>query len=95
MKKAGITEAKNNPSALIDGRKSGSPVRILLRDDPLPVTLAGEGELDGRLSRLARNGIVRPRRVAPSRAHFSTQPLRADAGASVVDALIHERREER
>ena len=35
MKKATITEAKNNLSALIDGLKSGSPVLIVDRDVPL------------------------------------------------------------
>jgi hypothetical protein len=53
------------------------------------------GEDDGRLSRLLRDGIVRPRRGAPPGALFSSQPPRANAGASVVDALIRERREGR
>jgi prevent-host-death family protein len=97
MKKASITEAKNNLSALIDGLKSGSPVLIVDRGRPVarlePVT-TGEHE-DGRLSRLMRDGIVRPRRAGPPRALFSAQPPRATAGASVVDALIEERREGR
>ncbi|HZU90718.1 MAG TPA: type II toxin-antitoxin system Phd/YefM family antitoxin [Stellaceae bacterium] len=98
MKKTSITEAKNNLSALIDGLKGGSPVLIVDRGRPVallePVTGDREGE-DGRLSRLLRNGLVRPRRAEPPRALFTSQPPRANAGASAVDALITERREGR
>jgi hypothetical protein len=52
-------------------------------------------EHDGRLSRLVRDGIVRPRRAVPPRTLFSEPPPRANAGASVIDALIKERREGR
>lgn len=99
MKKASITEAKNNLSALINGLKGGSPVLIVDRGRPVarlePVVPGSEGEDDGRLSRLLRDGIVRPRRAMPPQALFSSQPPRAHAGASVVDALITERREGR
>jgi prevent-host-death family protein len=99
MKKASITEAKNNLSALIDSLKGGSPVLILDRGRPVarlePVTADAEGEDDGRLSRLLRDGIVRPRRAVPSLALFTTKPPRANGGASVVDALISERKEGR
>ena len=99
MKKASITEAKNNLSALIDGLKGGSPVLIVDRGRPVarlePVTTGDEGEQDGRLSRLLRDGVVRPRRAEPPQALFSSQPPRASAGASAVDALLEERREGR
>src|SRR5260370_33044447 len=100
MKKASITEAKNNLSALIDGLKGGSPVLIVDRGRPVarlePVTTGEhEGGQDGRLSRLLRDGNVRPRRAGPTRALFSSQPPRASAGASAVDALIEERRQGR
>jgi prevent-host-death family protein len=99
MKKASITEAKNNLSALIDGLKGGSPVLIVDRGRPVarlePVTGEHEGGQDGRLSRLLRDGLVRPRRTRPPRALFSSQPPRANAGASALDALIEERREGR
>jgi prevent-host-death family protein len=99
MKKASITEAKNNLSALIDGLKSGSPVLIVDRGRPVarlePVTLPGEIDDDGRLARLIRDGIVRPARARISR-EFFTRPLpRTKNGASVVAALIEERREGR
>ena len=52
-------------------------------------------ERDGRLSRLLRDGVVRPRRSDPSLALFRGQPPRVHAGASGVDALTRERRDER
>ena len=99
MKRASITEAKNNLSALIDGVKGGSAVLIVDRGRPVarlePVTTGLETERDGRLLRLVRDGIVRPRRAAPPRTLFSQQPPCAKAGASAVKALLEERREER
>jgi prevent-host-death family protein len=99
MKKASITEAKNNLSALIDGLKGGSPVLIVDRGRPVarlePVTTGLEAESDGRLSRLVRSGIVRPRREAPPGSLFSDQPPRAKAGASALNALLDERRQGR
>jgi antitoxin (DNA-binding transcriptional repressor) of toxin-antitoxin stability system len=94
---ASITEAKNNLSALIDSLRGGSPILIVDRGRPVarsePVTAGSESEQGGRLSRLVRDGIARPRRGAEHRALFRSQPPRANAGASVVDALIKERQE--
>jgi prevent-host-death family protein len=99
MKRASITEAKNNLSALIDGLKGGSSVLIVDRGRPVarlePVTSGREHEHDGRLSRLIREGIVRPGRAPLSRALFAHQPPRARGGASAVGMLIAERREGR
>jgi len=96
MKTVSITEAKNRLSALIDGLKAGSPVLIVDRGRPVarlePVTSAGEGAENGRLSRLVREGIVRPGRVPPSRSLFTSRPPRPKGGASVVAALLEERR---
>lgn len=99
MKKVSIAEAKNNLSALIDGLEGGSPVLIVDRGRPVarlePVTGDLEGEKDGKLPRLVRDGLVRPRRARPPRTLFSSQPPRAYADASAVDALTEERREGR
>src|ERR1700726_4557230 len=99
MKKASITEAKNRLSALIDGLKAGASVLIVDRGRPVarlePVTGASASEQDGRLSRLIRDGVVRPSRASLPRALFDTQPPRLKAGASAVAALIAERREGR
>ena len=95
MKKASITDAKNNLSALIDGVKGGSPVLIVDRGRPVarlePVDELPPDE-HGRLARLVRSGIVRPARTAMPKALFSTKPPRAKKGASSVRALIDERR---
>lgn len=99
MKRASVTEAKNNLSALIDGLGSGSPVLIVDRGRPVarlePVT-DGRGSADGgRLSRLLRDGLVRPRRAAPPRSLLTGEPPRAHAKASALAALIQERRQGR
>jgi prevent-host-death family protein len=99
MKKASISEAKNNLSALIDSLKGGMPVLIIDRGRPVarlePVIVGPEEGQEGRLSRLLRDGLVRPRRAAPPGSLFKSSPPRADAGASAVDALLEERREGR
>jgi prevent-host-death family protein len=99
MKRASITEAKNNLSALIDGLKNGSPVLIVDRGRPVarlePVVGDYEGQEDARLARLVREGVVRPRRKELDPALFSGKLPRAAGGVSAVDLLIQERREGR
>jgi prevent-host-death family protein len=95
MKKASITEAKNNLSALIDHVKGGSPVLIVDRGRPVarlePVT--GLSADDGsRLDRLVREGIVRPARGGRPKALVATRPPRPKKGASGVRALLDDRR---
>lgn len=99
MRKASITEAKNNLSALIDSLRSGSPVLIVDRGRPVarlePVTARSESGEDGKLKRLVRDGIVRPRRAPPARSLFVSRPPSAEAGASALAVLVEERREGR
>jgi len=98
MKKASITEAKNSLSALIDGLRGGSSVLIVDRGRPvarLQAVTGDEGQQDGRLARLVRDGLVRHRRIPPPQSLFSSTPPQARAGASSVDALIEERRDGR
>jgi antitoxin (DNA-binding transcriptional repressor) of toxin-antitoxin stability system len=100
MKKISITEAKNGLSAFIDGLKGGSRFLIVDRGRPVarlePVTNAGKDEQDGRVSRLVREGVIRPARAAAlPRSLFSGQPPRPKGDASVVAALLEERRESR
>jgi prevent-host-death family protein len=98
VKKASISEAKNNLSALIDGVKGGSPVLIVDRGRPVarlePVSGAGSTD-DDRLARLVREGVVRPARGAAPRALVASRPPRGRRGASGVRALLDERREGR
>lgn len=97
MKKASITEAKNNLSALIDRVKGGSPVLIVDRGRPVArlEPVIGVGAEDGQLARLVRDGLVRPARGVTPKAVFATPPPRARKGASGVRALLDERREGR
>jgi antitoxin (DNA-binding transcriptional repressor) of toxin-antitoxin stability system len=99
MKTASITEAKNNLSALIDGLKGGSPVLIVDRGRPVALLEAVTGdyrrEHADRLLSLVRSGLVRARRNAPPREVLNTRPPSIRAGASVIGALIEERREGR
>jgi prevent-host-death family protein len=97
MKRASITQTKNSLSSLIDGLKTGEPVLIVDRGRPVarlePVAGGEEGGQGGRLARLIRDGVLRPRRtVAPSAIFTSPPPV---SGASAVGALIDERREGR
>ena len=98
MKKASITEAKNNLSALIDSVKGGSPVLIVDRGRPVarlePVSAIRSGD-DGRLARLVREGVVRPARSTVPKSVFTTKPPRLKGNASGVQALVEERREGR
>ncbi len=99
MKKASITEAKNNLSALIDGLRNGSPVLICDRGRPVarlePALSEDEGADGERLARLVRDGLARPSRTGQLPAVLGTKPPRAKAGTSVVDVVIAERREGR
>jgi prevent-host-death family protein len=98
VKKASITEAKNNLSALIDSVKGGSPVLIVDRGRPVarlePVGGVGSAD-DDRLVRLVRDGVVRLARGGVSKGMFSTKPPRPKKGASGVRALLDERRDSR
>jgi prevent-host-death family protein len=97
MKKASVTEAKNNLSALIDGVKGGSPVLIVDRGRPVArlEPVSGLRADDSRLARLVREGIVRPARLALPKAVLTTMPPRLKAGVSGLRALLDERREGR
>ena len=98
MKKASITEAKNNLSALIDGVKGGSPVLIVDRGRPVARLEAVSGlraDDDSRLAYLVREGIVRPARGVLPKALVATTPPRLKKGASGVRALLDDRRDGR
>jgi prevent-host-death family protein len=98
MKRASITEAKNNLSALIDSVKGGTPVLIVDRGRPvarLEPMSGAEPLADERLSRLVRDGVVRPARGTVGKSIFASKPARARRGTSAVRALLDERREGR
>jgi prevent-host-death family protein len=97
MKKASITEAKNNLSGLIDSVKGGSPVLIVDRGRPVarlePVSTRSDD--DSRLARLVREGIVRPARRSVPKDLLATKPPRLKKRASGVRTLLDERRDGR
>jgi prevent-host-death family protein len=98
VKRASITEAKNNLSALIDSVKGGSPVLIVDRGRPVarlePVT-GHRADDDHRLARLVREGIVRPPHAGTVRDVINTKPPRTKKSVSAVRALLDDRREGR
>jgi prevent-host-death family protein len=98
MKKASITEAKNGLSALIDSVKAGASVLIMDRGRPVarlePIG-SGADTADARLTRLIRDGIVRPARAPLPRSFFTRELPSLKGDASAVEALLDERREGR
>jgi antitoxin (DNA-binding transcriptional repressor) of toxin-antitoxin stability system len=93
MEKATISELKNRLSAYLKKVRAGQTVLILDRDQPIARLERVEGapHADDRLTRLERAGLLRrARRPLPLDALRSPAP---QPGASVVQALLDERRE--
>jgi antitoxin (DNA-binding transcriptional repressor) of toxin-antitoxin stability system len=98
MKKASITEVKNNLSALIDRVKGGSPVLIVDRGRPVARLEQATGpgsDDDGRLAQLTREGVIRPAHRVMAKTLFEGEPPRPKHGASGVRSLLEDRREGR
>lgn len=100
MRTATITEAKNRLSALIEEVKAGQTVLILDRGVPVArlssASEEGPDDLDGRIKRLERRGIVRRRRGGGSLERLLREPPPKPRGdVSIVDVLLEERREGR
>ena len=95
MKRATLTETKNNLSALVDQVRHGETILILDRGRPvarLESVLEGDSPSEGRLARLERRGIVNRRAADPPDQLLATRPPAPRAGASVVAELLAERR---
>lgn len=96
MKTATLTETKNQLSALIDQVRHGETILILDRGRPvarLASVLAEESEsAEGRLARLERQGILRRARRPKTEALIRQPRPEARDGASILDALLDERR---
>jgi prevent-host-death family protein len=98
MKKASISEAKNNLSALIHSVQGGSSVLIVDRGVPVArlEPVQGLEALDeDRLARLVRQGIVRPARGAVASDVLAMNPPKVRHGASGIRVLLDERRDGR
>ena len=94
MKTATITQAKNGLSALIDRVRAGESILILDRGTPVarlePIANADDG--DGRAARLERAGLAKRGLTAPP-IDLILQPGPAGSpGATLLDALLDERR---
>lgn len=94
MRTATVTEAKNGLSALIDRVRAGETIVILDRGVPVarlePVTT--QPDPTGRIKRLERAGLIRARTTPPPVALLSTPGPTLTGDASVVDAVLEERR---
>ena len=97
MTTASISETKAKLSALLDRVKAGESVTITDRGVPVaqivPLTESSEVDWDARMQRLARAGLVRLPKEKLDVEKFLAMP-KARASASVVEALLEERRED-
>jgi prevent-host-death family protein len=97
MKKATITETKNQLSALIDRVQHGETIVITDRGRPvarLVSALTGAAEdPEGRLARLERRGGIRMATTAPPRSVIENKLPKMRKPSGVLDALLDERRE--
>lgn len=98
MKRASISDAKNQLSALIERVRRGE--RVVIEDRGTPVAhlesvpgLADDDE--GRVARLERAGLARRPDAPVPRAVLQTPPPRPARGATLSRAVIEERTEGR
>ena len=96
MKRAGITETKNNLSALLERVKAGETIVIEERGVPIATIepLAGNRERAslGRLERLEQQGIIRRARGPVPKEILQLPPVKTLNGASASAIIIEERR---
>ena len=99
MKKASITQTKNQLSALLDRVRHGETVLIMDRGRPVarlePALQEGEGDETGRLARLERAGILRRATSSVRSKLLLESPPKLKKGASILQALLAEREEGR
>jgi len=98
MKRASITEAKNQLSALIDRVRRGEPVVIEDRGVPVarldPMSSLAEDD-EGRVARLERAGLARRADAPVPHAVLKTPPPKPSGGARLSRAVLDEREEGR
>jgi len=98
MKRASVTEAKNQLSALIDRVRRGE--RVVIEDRGVPVArldsvLDAPGDDEGRLARLERAGLARRPDAPVPRRVLKTRPPRPSGGARLSRVVLDERAEGR
>ena len=97
MKRATLTDTKNNLSALVDQVQHGETILILDRGRPvarLESVVGAEDDPEGRLARLERQGLLR-RASAPLPREILMAKAPQVSGTSVLEALLADRREGR
>jgi len=102
MEKATITEIKNHLSAFLDKVKHGEPVLITDRGRPvarLETVVSGisMSDVQGRLARLERAGLVQRARSTPAQEIIAgtAPPPAPGQGVSLLQAVLAERQENR
>lgn len=95
MKTASISEAKNQLSKLITRARAGESTVILDRGVPVatiePIRRYDD-DTEGRLQRLERAGLIKRGTGKVPLELIRTPPPATKSGASVVEALLEERR---
>ena len=95
MKKSSISETKNRLSELLERVRRGETILITDRDRPVarlePVGSGLAAEVEGRLGRLERAGMLRLGRGELVERIFAEPAPRPKKGASAVAALLEER----
>jgi prevent-host-death family protein len=95
MKRATLTDTKNNLSALVDQVQHGETILILDRGRPVArlesVRWGDDDDPEGRLARLERQGLLRRASAPPPREILMEAPPRPSGGTSILEALLAER----
>ena len=95
MKKSSISETKNRLSELLERVRRGETILITDRDRPVarlgPAESGGPEEVEGRLGRLERAGVLRRGGGGLVKRIVSEPAPRPKKGASAVAALLEER----
>lgn len=98
MKTTSISHLKNNLSALIDQVRAGNTILITDRNQPVaklaPIEPADQTD-DQRLDELERKGLITRGGEKLLDEFFTLPRAKSKPGASVLDALLDERREGR
>lgn len=101
MEKATITEMKNRFSAFLDKVKHGNSVLITERGRPVArlesILATASNDIEGRLMRLERNGLVRRAKCKPV-LHIILNVKQLPAlkeNSSLLEAVLAEREENR
>lgn len=94
METATITEVKNGLSAIIDRVKAGESIVVTDRGVPVAVIepVSGRVDVEDRLARLERAGLVRRGTAEPPIELMRTPGPKVRGDLTLLDAVLEERR---